>query len=508
MSNIIGDLLWNYIGSFLDGIMKIPENLVKTLAKGAIEETKREVALKTLDENMLSTPELKERVRALKESWQHSPEGSADIGRDILNVVVGKVAQVQFESVAGIRIDESDIITQRLFTQMMILTDVSILASALKVIGSLIPTTNAQYIGIVLSDYMHESGLSQMTGFGYGMMLSNVVSPLLAYELNQKVRPSLLDPSMAITCERRGILPKVETDAILGKHGFSDAYIDAQKSATLFFPTPLDLIRFGVRETFKEDIVSKYQYDAEYPTAITEYLQKGGLPPLWMKHFWRAHWELPSVQMGYEMLHRGEITLDELKTLLEISDIAPWWRDKLIGISYSPYTRVDTRRLYKDGVITREEVKRTYLDLGYDDKHAENLTTWTCKEITQEKKEKTKDLSQAQILLAYTDGEISKDETATSLVALGYDDDESALLISMTDYNNYRSELAEEYNVMKAEYLAGIIDESQAGANMSKLGLSQSEQEKWVRRLKRAARLQEIAAYVKAAKAATKAAEA
>ena len=507
MSNVIGDLLWNYLGSFLNGIMKIPETLVKTLAKGAIDEAKREIALKSLDENLFRTAEVREAVTELKEAWKHSPEGSSDLFHDIIKVLIGKGAQFQFEGVSGVKILSGDTYSSRVFDQMMWITDISLLASALEVIGSFIPTCNAQYLGIVLKEYLNDSGLSQIVGFGYGMMLSNVVSPLLTQELNQKVRPSLLDPSMAITCERQGILSKAETDAILGKQGFSDTYIDAIKKGSLFYPSPLDLIRFGVRETFREDIVSKYQYDAEYPEAITEYLKKGGLPPLWMKHYWRAHWELPSVQLGYEMLHRDKITTDELKTLIEISDIAPWWRQKLIDISYSPYTRVDTRRLYKDGVITRDEVKRTYKDLGYDDKHAENLTTWTCKEITQEKKEKTKDLSQSQILLAYTDGELSKDETATNLVALGYDDAESDLLISMTDYNNYKSELAEEYNVLKAEYLAGITDDAGAKKAMSDLGLSQKEQEKWLRRLKRAQRLQEIAAYVKAEKAAAKAAE-
>lgn len=487
--------------------MKIPETLVKTLAKGAIEEAKREVALKSLDENLFRTAEVRGAVTELKEAWKHSPEGSSDLFGDIIKVLVGKGAQLQFEGVSGVKILSSDTYSSRVFDQMMWITDISLLAAALEVIGSFIPTCNAQYLGIVLKEYLSDSGISQIVGFGYGMMFSNVVSPLLTYELNQKVRPSILDPLTAIRCERKVLLPKVEVDGILAKHGFSDAYIGALKEETLFYPSPLDLIRFGVRETFKEDIVSKYQYDAEYPTAIDPYILKAGLPPLWMKHYWRAHWELPSVTMGYEMLHRGLITLDELKTLLEISDVAPWWRDKLVGISYSPYTRVDTRRLYKDGVITRDEVKRTYKDLGYDDIHAENLTTWTCKEITQEKKEKTKDLSQAQILLAYTDGEILKDETTTSLIALGYDNAESELLISMTDYNNYKSELAEEYNVMKAEYLAGITDKAGATKSMSELKLSQREQEKWLRRLDRAQRLQEIAEYVKAEKAAAKAAK-
>jgi len=457
---------------------------------------------------MIKTPELKGAVERLKESWKHSPEGSSDIAADILHLLEGRFAQVQIETLAGVKFDEKDTFCQRMFDQMMVLTDYSVIASTFEIIGSIIPTTNAQYIGLVMKEYLADTGLTQILGFGYGMLLSNVFSPLVTYELNAKMRPSLPDPLTAIRSERKGILPPESVNAILAKHGFSDTYRDALKEESLFYPAPLDLIRFGVRETFREDIVSKYQYDAEYPADITPYLKKGGLPPLWMKHYWRSHWELPSVQLGYEMLHRGQITSDELKTLLEISDIAPWWRDKLVGISYSPYTRVDVRRLYVDGIITRDEVKRNYLDIGYDDKHAENLTVWTCKQLTDEKKVQVKDLSEAKILLAYTDGEVSVDETTTSLKTLGYDDDESALLISLTDYNNYKSELTEEYNVLKAEYLAGITDETGATERMAMLGLSQSEQAKWLRRLGRAMRLQEIAAYVKESKAVAKKTEA
>jgi hypothetical protein len=488
--------------------MKIPETLVNTLARGAVEEVKREIALKSLDENMMKTPEMKEAVRKLKESWQHSPESGSDIANDIMKMVVGKYSQVQLEMLSGAKITDEDVFSQRLFTQMQVITDVSLLASTLEIIGAIIPTTNLHYLGLALKEYMADTGLTQIVGFGYGMMLSNVFSPLVTYELNTKMRPSLPDPLTAIRSEWKGILPPESVNAILAKHGFSDTYRDALKEESLFYPAPLDLIRFGVRETFREDIVSKYQYDAEYPSDITPYLEMGGLPSLWMKHYWRAHWELPSVQMGYEMLHRGLITLAELNTLIEIADVAPWWRDKLIGISYSPYTRVDVRRLYVDGIITREDVKKNYLEIGYDEKHAENLTVWTCKGLTDTKKETVKDLSESKILLAYTDGEMSVDETTAALEALGYDADEADLLISLTDYTNYKSELTEEYNVLKAEWLAGITDETAAADTMSKLGLSQSEQAKWLRRLARAQRLQEIAAYVKESKAAMKKTEA
>lgn len=503
MSNIIGDLLWNYITSYLQIIIDIPKDLIKWLAKGAIEEAKREIALKSIDENQFKDPDIKAAVIKLKAAWQHSPEGSADIARDLINIVSGHVAKLQLERVSQVLINDDLPISNRLFDEMAVLTDYSILTASLKVIGSLIPTTNAQYMGIALDDYMDKSGMSQITGFGYGMLFSNVISPLMAYELNTKVRSNIPAGNEALMMGYKELLPEAEVNLILAKQGFSDALITAMRENGKFYPGAQDLIRFATRDTFREDIVSKYGYDTEYPVDIDAYATKGGVPPFWMKHYWRAHWNLPSVNMAYEMLHRGKINVDEMRTLLKIDDMAPWWIQKLIDISYSPYTRVDTRRLYTDGLLTRDEVKQNYLDIGYDDEHAEKLTAWTCKAVSGTKKEQVKQLSEASMMRAYKFGQKSVSDLSRDLKTLGYDDEEIKELIAIADYANYESELKAEYKILKAEYLAGIVDDGGITVRLTELKLNQVEQAIWRRGLTRDLRLQEIKEQVAAEKAAS-----
>ncbi|GAI69295.1 unnamed protein product, partial [marine sediment metagenome] len=91
-----------------------------------------------------------------------------------------------------------------------------------------------------------------------------------------------------------------------------------------------------------------------------------------------------SILQGFEMLHRDVITPEQLNSLFMATDIMPWWREKLQAISYSPLTRVDVRRVFKMGIIDREQVYRTYLDLGYNEEKAEWLTSFTEMQNTEQ----------------------------------------------------------------------------------------------------------------------------
>ncbi|GAH21078.1 unnamed protein product, partial [marine sediment metagenome] len=80
----------------------------------------------------------------------------------------------------------------------------------------------------------------------------------------------------------------------------------------------------------------------------------------------------------------------ELSRLLKSLDIMPFWRDKLTEISYNPLTRVDVRRMYKLGVLDESEVKKSYLNIGYNENDAEKMTAFTKKYEGDTEKELTK----------------------------------------------------------------------------------------------------------------------
>jgi hypothetical protein len=170
------------------------------------------------------------------------------------------------------------------------------------------------------------------------------------------------------------------------QHAFYTTYFDIacatpvkQELNAMFqnsIPGMADLIRFMVREVFREDIVRLYRMDEDYPPEIEQHAARHGYSARWCKAYWRAHWELPSVTQGYEMFHREVIDRPTLETLMRTLDIMPFWRDKLIQISYELIPRVDLRRAWEAGVISDEELERRMRWIGYspEDARIELLT--------------------------------------------------------------------------------------------------------------------------------------
>ncbi len=238
-----------------------------------------------------------------------------------------------------------------------------------------------------------------------------------------------------------------------------------------WFPPVGDIIRFGVREVFRDDIVRLYRTDEDFPEEIIPVCLQAGLNPEYMKWYWRAHWELPSVQMGYEMLHRGVITREELETLMRTQDIMPYWRDKLIQISYNPYTRVDVRRMYQAGVLTEEEVFRAYLDLGYDEEHAAKLTEWTIR--TQMEDEK--DLTKQELVAIYQSGAVDENWLYWALRDLGYSDYAAWWIVTLAIYRKNHEFVEQVKKIARNRFVNHIFNEQDVWAILSKAGLNPDE---------------------------------
>lgn len=278
---------------------------------------------------------------------------------------------------------------------------------------------------------------SDLSDQGYNtdrtMYLTKLSRPRLDVQdwLHLKLRGVVSDNDYRDELTRKGFLPEDISKTIeLGK----------------IIPSISDLVAMAVKEGFDDTTSARFGYDNEYPSEVEQWAGKQGLDPIWVKRYWRAHWQLPSVTLAYEMLHRlrpGEtdtpFTDADMDLLLKAADYPTFWRSRMKKVSYNPYTRVDIRRMYKLGILTRDQVKKAYMDDGYDSQHAENLTAFTVMYETESGASKLdgyQDLSLSLAKQMYKLGIIDKTTFRDHILKLQYVPEVADLIIELCDSQN------------------------------------------------------------------------
>ena len=294
-------------------------------------------------------------------------------------------------------------------------------------------------------------------------------------EYIKAARP-LVDPAGMIRNWRRGTLPAgVTIEAELARWGYEAAEIEKLKTATEVRPGVSDMVRFAVREAYRPGIVARYKLDQDFPPQFTAEAAKLGLPEQYAKYYWRAHWGLPSVQMGYEMMHRGVIDRKELSTLLRIADVMPFWRDKLMEISYRLPTRVDARRMYKHGIIGRPELVSLYKKQGYATKWANHMADLAISMATESDREATK----ADVLRFYREAQLSDTDARSALAAMGYAAELIDLYLAREDVAASDDRRKLGLKLVETRYKKGLADLPETTTALTDLGYTPSEVSYW-----------------------------
>jgi hypothetical protein len=269
----------------------------------------------------------------------------------------------------------------------------------------------------------------------------------------------------------RGEVSEAAARDELIKQGWDSVSLDHAIKLTQLIPGPNELIGMAVKEAWDDTFAAMAGTDQGLPGEFVQWARKQGLSDDWCKRYWRAHWQLPSAQMGFEMLHRGIITQAQLDSLLKALDISPFWRPLLTKIAYNPYTRVDTRRMYNMQIIDRDGVKRAYLDQGYDEEHAENLTEFTIRDATGGDTEATK----SDILSGYTTGMLSRDEAIDWLMGLDYPRNIAEFYLANQDAKKAEARKVKRTAAIKKFYIGGEITSAEASTGLTGLGLAGGE---------------------------------
>jgi len=267
------------------------------------------------------------------------------------------------------------------------------------------------------------------------------------------------DIGTLVRWQSRGIISQQDFPILADQIGWKPEEAD-QFNEEYYGPPPVgDLIRMAVREVFSPEIAEEFGQFEEIPAAYLEWAEKIGLTTEWARNYWAAHWVLPSMQMGFEMLHRGAINADQLDALFVAQDVMPFWRDRLKEISYRVVTRVDVRRFHALGIYDDAQVLDAYMKMGFNETNAAEMTQFTVAYNDSTKKgekARERDLSKSDVIGMYNDGVLDAATTRGYLIQLGYSEAEATVLIEREDIQEMRRE-------RKAD-ISNIIDQAKIKA--------------------------------------------
>jgi hypothetical protein len=282
----------------------------------------------------------------------------------------------------------------------------------------------------------HEMLVYWMKGLGYDESWIKLWEMLYEVRLpSEVVGPAALrDPSK---------YAKYWDDVAQG--GITPDRLEMLKELTYKIASMQDIIQFVIREVYTPEIADKFGQFEDYPILAEPDALKAGIRPELLKQYWAAHWELPSVSQGYEMLHRGIIDQATLNLLIRARDVMPYWRDLLTKISYNPYTRVDARRMWDLGVLDDAQLLKSYTDLGYDDEHAKNMTTWTKLYVLT-----------PQLIAQYKNGWISQSDVIGQLKGLGLSDERAEWVYKTKFQNESAARTTAQKDLTLAQIIKGV----------------------------------------------------
>ena len=342
-------------------------------------------------------------------------------------------------------------------------------------------------------------------GYALSLVLGAMqpLSKVGGYQVDKLVHSGRLDPSLLMAGWFREIIPEDYVDNTLKELGYNDDAIDYVKKTFLFYPSPQDLITWQAREVFEPEMVSRYGLDDEFENIDLKPFEKAGISEEQARNYWRAHWTHASLNEVREMLHRKQLTEEEVYDWFRLVEIPPFWREKITNILWNVPTRVDVRRWwdmrtidearlrevyeaqgyhgddlddyvlwtkvyvafpdlvarYKNGWINADEVKSELVGLGMSAERAEEMIQTKIKSVEPERTTKERDLTVSNIIKGMKIGHIDEGKGKEMLTAMGYDEEEAQYLIDIeVAPSGAIGTAVKERDLTRADILGGIKD--------------------------------------------------
>jgi hypothetical protein len=357
--------------------------------------------------------------------------------------------------------------------------------------------------------WLAQNVIGTAIGFGVGQALSAVLNPyfvrlvqdawrsnpnqvLTPAELAQAVIRGYLDAGTAqdeaaasgIDPQRFGLMlrlamqpPPLGEALRLWRRGWisEDDLIDVARRQNVT-ETDLELLRRATTEwpSWGEILDGYLEGQISEADARDLFERAGGDPDLF-DFLFRTRGQAPTPPQLLDLLNRGIIpergtgpdAVSYEQGFLE----GPWrnkWLEPFLALREYVIPPRSVVPLLRSGAITRERAIELLAKSGVTREDAEAMTA----EAASGKLAPEKDLVKTEVVAAYREGLLRREEAAASLEQLGYEPDEADLILAIADHAWERSYRDAAANRIRTLYVKGSITEDEASAALAQLGIT------------------------------------
>lgn len=175
----------------------------------------------------------------------------------------------------------------------------------------------------------------------------------------------------------------------------------------------------------------------------------------------------PGVEFATEALNRGLIQEAEFDAMFLESAIKNRYLPLLKAMREKLMPQETARSMLAKGVMTVERCTTILKGHGYSDQDVAAFIA----AATSEKTAATRDLTAATIRELYAEQEIDRDAADAALQQLGYDAQESAWLLDLTDLARVRTYRNAVITRIRSGFVKGLLDEASAVTTLDSLGV-------------------------------------
>ena len=342
--------------------------------------------------------------------------------------------------------------------------------------------SETEFVGLYLNDLINADGFDCM-------IRANGSYPSWWRSIAQMNRTKATVADV-IQLDRRGIIDPEEAKIRLRGLGVLNATDrDFLYKTSEAMPSVSDIVRFMVRDADDNTVADRYGTDAQlkekYGPQLQSWAKGQGITDDVMKYYWRSHWEIPSNTALFEMLHRlrpnrtgqgltGGITVNstDIKDALVVNDVLPFWAERLMEISYKPLTRTDAQRAYFIDALSENELKDSYLDLGYNDDNADRLVRFT-NQLKAKRKQTTGGTEKVPAVIKYyKNWLIGSTEATQRLRNSGLSETAAKEALQIASVQRKNDSQIKCIAGVKSQYKRYIIDDIEARRDLTDIGVA------------------------------------